>query len=95
MIHANEARKITAANKNNDELKKAVEKLMPAVNAQIQLAAERGLSETSIKKADISRIVGFALATNKMIMDALASEVREYGFEVWNTESYSSIHFKW
>ena len=95
MMYAKEARKITAANKDDSELKAAVEKLMPAVSAQIQMAAERGLDETFIKKADISRIVGFVLIPHKMLMDALAAEVREYGYEVWNTDSYSSIHFKW
>lgn len=95
MMYAKEARKITAANKDNSELKAAVEKLMPAVNAQIQMAAERGLDETAIKSSDITRIVGFVFASKREIMDALAAEVREYGYEVWNTDSYSSIHFKW
>lgn len=95
MMYANEARKITEKNKDNSELKNAIAKLMPAVSAQIQMAAERGVNETFIKSSDITRIAGFILTSKQNLMDALAAEVKDYGYEVWNTDSYSSMHIKW
>ena len=95
MRYAREARELAEKDANTAEVERIIEKLMPAASLQVAFTANDGLNETMLKKAEIMRIAGFTFCTYNCIMDALAQEIREYGYDVTITPSYSSIHIKW
>lgn len=96
MIYAKEASEITKKNSINNDREIVIKKVLPAINTQITLAAQHGCNEAVITAKDISRIVGYlVMMTKQEMMDVLKKEVKNYGYEVWITPRYSSIHFKW
>lgn len=95
MIYAKEASEITKKNSNNNDHKTVIKKVLPAISTQITVAAQHGCNEAVITAKDINRIVGFVMMTKQEQMNVIKEEVESYGYEVWITPSYSSIHFKW
>ena len=95
MIYAKEAHEITKRNTNNNDRETVLKKVLPALSIQITAAAQHGCSEAILTAKAINKIVGFVMMTKQEQMDTIKEEVQSYGYEVWITPSYSSIHFKW
>ena len=79
MIYAKEARQITKENTNSTELHEIIEKILPAI----------------VKKDLLMDLANTYYFTRKQIMDALAVEIREFGYDATIPSSYTSIHIEW
>lgn len=95
MIYAKEARQITKENTNSTELHEIIEKILPAIEEAIRNASSYGLSNTIIKKDLLMDLANTYYFTRKQIMDALAVEIREFGYDATIPSSYTSIHIEW
>lgn len=98
MIYANEAKKITKENNDRDNaIKKAVDEMLTKIEPSILEKATRGFAFLKITKMQIIDIMPYNeyFFTIKEMMDAVAKELKEYGYKVEITASHSSIHVEW
>lgn len=97
MIYANEAKKIAKESAKTNELHNLVVEVLPMVENEIRNSANYGQHEILIKKETIIKELGnrTIFFAHKDIMNALADEIREYGFDTEIPNSYSSIHIYW
>ena len=96
MIYAKEARK--TANDNNtyeETLQGAVDKVLPLFDDGIRRLSGEGFFSMLVKRGVIQQKVGWTLCRINDIMDAIAKELREYGYDVTIPQSYTSIHVNW
>lgn len=96
MIKANEAHEIMERNNTRKEmLRIVVDAVMPVCDEEIRKAAEYGCAETKIKCNEIIEKAPLSFFSKKDIINAVIQELKEYGFNVETTVSYSSIHVEW
>ena len=96
MIYAKEAHK--AAKKNNsyeETLQEVVSKALPLFDDNIRRLSEEGFFSMLVKRDVISKKIGWTLCRMNDVMDAIAKELREYGYDVTIPQSYTSIHVDW
>lgn len=96
MMYANDAHKIAKANNTEEkELAAIVEKTLPLFEAQICYMSENGCYATFVKKEVIKQEVNTYFFAISKIMDAIAEELKKYGYKTSIPPSYSSIHVEW
>lgn len=98
MIYANEAKKLTKENNARETaLKGAIEKILEKVEPSIIEIAKRGYNSLTIPKRQIVNVMEYDkyFFAIKEIINTLTNELKEYGYTVEVTPSYSSIHVKW
>ena len=96
MIYAKEAHK--TANDNNtyeETVKTAVDKVLPLFDEGIRHLSGKGVFSMIVKRGAINEKVGWTFCRMSDVMDAIAKELREYGYEVTIPQSYTSIHVNW
>lgn len=96
MIYAKEARKTAKDNNNYEEtIKAAVDKVLPVFDEGIRRLSGDGFFSMLVKRGVIQQKAGWTLCPINDIMDAIAKELREYGYDVTIPQSYTSIHVNW
>lgn len=96
MIYAKEARKVAKENNSYEEtLHDVVDKALPLFDDGIRRLSEEGCFSMLVKRDVISKKIGWTLCRMSDVMDAIAKELREYGYDVTIPQSYTSIHVNW
>ena len=96
MIYAKEARK--TANDNNtyeETVKTAVDKALPLFDDGIRRLSGEGFFSMLVKRGAIQQRIGWTRCPMNDVMDAIAKELREYGYDVTIPQSHTSIHVNW
>ena len=96
MIYAKEAHKTAQDNNTYEEtVKAAVDKILPLFDEGIRKISEEGFFSMLVKRGAIQQKIGWTICPTNEIMDAIAEELREYGYDVTIPKSYTSIHVNW
>lgn len=96
MIYAKEARKTAKENNSYEEtIKTAVDKVLPLFDDGIRQLSREGFFSMVVKREVINKKIGWTLCRMNDVMDAIAKELREYGYDVTIPQSYTSIHVNW
>ncbi len=96
MIYAKEARKTAKENDSYEEiLRAAVNKALPLFDDGIRRLSGDGYFSMLVKREALNKKIGWTSCRMNDVMDAIAKELREYGYDVTIPQSYTSIHVNW
>lgn len=96
MIYAKEAHKTAKENNGYEEtLNGIVDKVLPLFDHGIRQLSEEGFFSMLVKREVINKEIGWTVCRMSDVMDAIAKELREYGYDVTIPQSYTSIHVNW
>jgi len=96
MINVNEARKMAKKNDvSKSTLRAIVKQAMPVVDQHIRRVAEAGCYKAVVTREEIMENVETTFFTKREIVDAVAVEIKKYGYTVAVTSSSYSIHVEW
>jgi len=96
MIYAKDAHKISEENNHEREIiNHSVEKALALFEKTINESAKNGCFGCFIKKNVIKDIVNDIFIKTDDVMDAIADELKTYGYNVSIPQSYTSIHVDW
>lgn len=96
MMYAKEAHEIAKTNNTEEkELKAIVEKVLPLFENQVRFMSENGCYATFVKKEAIRQEVDTYFFAMSKVMDAIAEELKKYGYKTSIPPSYTSIHLEW